>query len=144
MLETGRPVLVVPQDGTCDLPGGHAMVAWNASAQAARALHDALPLLSRCESVTVQTFVEEELEDTAVEPGFDVADHLKRHGIDAHFVREHAEGDHGEALLARAHELSSTLIVMGAYGHSRLREYMFGGVTRHVLANATIPLLVAH
>jgi nucleotide-binding universal stress UspA family protein len=144
VLETGRPVLVVPRNGNCDLPGGHAMVAWNASAEAARALHDALPLLSRCESVTVQTFVDQEPEDEAAKPGFDVADHLKRHGINARVDREHADGDPGEALLGRARELSCTMIVMGAYGHSRLREYMFGGVTRHVFANATIPLLVAH
>ena len=144
VLETGRPVLVVPRDGDFALPGDHALVAWNVSSESARALHDSLPLLKRCASVTVQTYLDHEPEDEHLEPGFDVADHLKRHGIDARWVREQADGEPGEALLEQAQALDCSMIVMGAYGHSRLREYMFGGVTRDLFANSTIPLFVAH
>jgi nucleotide-binding universal stress UspA family protein len=140
-LRSGRPVLVVPDVGNIPSSIKRVLVAWDASREAARALNDALPLLQWANLVTVLTVGVAE----QAPPGMHIGEHLKRHGIDAELVdADDAELDAGHAVLARAANLTCDLIVMGAYGHSRLRERMLGGTTHHVLKHMESPLLISH
>ena len=139
---SGRPVLVVPYAGRHEGLGSRVLVAWNASREAARAVHDALPLLTRARSVVVLA-VDPPDEDHI--PGADIAAHLAHHGV-------HVEARHtvapdievGDELLNLISDLGADLLVMGAYGRSRWREAVFGGATRHILAHMTVPVLMAH
>lgn len=146
VFEAGRPVLVIPYIGAGKTIGERVLVAWNASREAIRAVHDALPLLERAKSVTVMAV--NPPGGAAGEgdiPAADVCLHLARHGV-------RAEADHveahdiavGDMLLSRAADKSIDLLVMGAYGHSRLRELVLGGATRHILGHMTIPVLMSH
>jgi nucleotide-binding universal stress UspA family protein len=142
VLTVGRPVLVVPFASKVTKVGRQAMVAWNASREATRAAHDALPLLQRADQVIVYSINPSEKEPA---PGADMAAHLVEHGVNA--LARHAVGrdtSAGEALLAAAADHGSDLLVMGAYGHSRLRELVLGGATRHVLVNMTLPVLMSN
>lgn len=140
----GRPLLLVPQMGRFPGTSERILLGWNASREAARALHDALPLLARAASVTVYTASvrgrgRHEL------PSTDIAAHLARHGLQVEVEQGPDEGlPPGEMLLARAMEIGADLLVVGGYGHSRLRETMFGGVTRHLLQRMTLPVLMSH
>jgi nucleotide-binding universal stress UspA family protein len=137
----GRPVLVAPHAEGFPLKGERALVAWDASREATRALHDALPLLGRAREVSLFSIGPPE----KTPPGMDVTALLKRHGVEATLTQGDEESaDVGAALLAQAARLGSDVIVMGAYGHSRLRELVLGGTKRHVLRHATVPVLVAH
>lgn len=146
LFNTGRPVLVVPSRGRFERPFEHVLVGWNGSREAARATHDALPLMARARAVTVYCanpgmgFAgQREL------PGSEIAAHLARHGLNVEV--EHASEpsmQDGEMLLARAVETGADLLVIGGYGHARWREALFGGVTRHLLDRATVPVLMAH
>ena len=121
-----------------------AVVAWNGSVQAARAVRAAMPLLARAESVMV-AIVDEGAAPAGVEQGADIGAYLARHDLKVEvrtIVNAH-EGA-GAAILDLAREEDATFLVMGAYGHSRIRQFLLGGVTRHVLARATIPILMAH
>jgi nucleotide-binding universal stress UspA family protein len=142
----GRPVLVVPYAFERRPVGKRVLVAWNASREAARAVSDALPLLKRAERVDVVSF--EPARSGAAhgeEPGADIALQLARHGVKVMVSRVDAQDlDVGNQLLSRAFDLSADLIVMGAWGHSRLREFILGGVTRTVLESMTVPVLMAH
>ena len=145
-LGTGRPVLVVPYAGAFEEFGKRVLIAWNASREATRALHDAMPLLQYAEAVTV-------IEIGAAVPGLgvppvsaaEIAAALTRRGIAATAESEPA-GDIpvDELLLSRAADLSADLLVMGAWGHSRLREYIMGGVSRGILRSMTLPVLMSH
>src|SRR5262249_44560338 len=121
--------------------GERVLVAWAHSREATRAVHDALPLLKLAKSVTVM--------EVNPEPdhlgGADIALHLTRHGVKAE-VASTTSGDinNGDAILSRAADLTADLLVMGGYGHSRLREFAFGGVTRHILEHMTLPVLMSH
>ncbi|HMK67449.1 MAG TPA: universal stress protein [Stellaceae bacterium] len=143
-LHAGRPVLVVPFAGDFASFGERALIAWNGSAPSARALNDALPLLARAKSVTVLT-IEGKHGGANDGDAEDVALHLKRHGIAAETSRIVAEGiDVGDLLLARITDVAADLLVMGAYGHSRLRERVLGGVSRELFQHMTVPVLVSH
>jgi nucleotide-binding universal stress UspA family protein len=145
-LESGRPVLVVPRSCSVDRIGRCVLVAWNGSREAVRAVHDALPLLARAEQVQVAVI------NPAVGygghgavPGADLCLHLARHGVRAEAYVGHADShDIGAALHAQATAIGADLVVMGAYGHSRFRELVLGGVTRHLLRHLSIPMLMAH
>jgi nucleotide-binding universal stress UspA family protein len=142
-LATGRPVLLVPAAFSARL-GKRVLVAWNDSREAARAVHDALPLLSHAEQVIV---IEIDAPDETPNriSGADVAQHLVRHGVRADATRETASCHFtGEVLLEQAQSKRADLIVMGAYGHSRVKEVVLGGVTRHMLKHATVPVLLSH
>lgn len=144
-LSVGRPVLVVPYVGAA-ATGRHALVAWNASREATRAIGDALPLLAAASSVTVLTVdpvvSREEHGDI---PGADIALYLARHGVNAHVESTVSGGiEIADVLLSRAADLGADLLVMGAYGHSRVRELVLGGVTRTILKSMTLPVLMAH
>ncbi|CAN7456092.1 universal stress protein [Pseudoduganella sp. LjRoot289] len=158
LTNSGRPVLVVPYAGaprpaSAGAPARRIMLAWNASKEAARAVHEALPLLKRAERVQIAIFdadTERALHGEA--PGAELLRYLGRHGIDAELLlRQSARSGllkrpsgTGEALLSLLAEENCDLLVLGAYGHSRFRETLLGGVTRTVLESMTVPVLMAH
>ena len=145
-LASGRPILVVPYAGHFASVGRRVLVAWNASREAARAVADAMPLLASADSVAVMAVDPQPGPNGHGDlPGADIALHLARHGVKAQIERTvSAEVPIGEVLLSRAADLGADLLVMGAYGHSRLRELLLGGATRSILASMTIPVLMSH
>jgi nucleotide-binding universal stress UspA family protein len=144
VLSCGRPVLLVPYAGRFPDAGKRVLVAWNASAEAARAVADALPLLARAERVEVIVFEGGPPGDHGEEPGADAALYLARHGVKATVSRYGIPRvDVGSQILTRAADMSVDLIVMGAYGHSRLRELVLGGATRTILESMTVPVLMS-
>jgi nucleotide-binding universal stress UspA family protein len=143
LLNCGRPVLLVPRSGRFPTIGKRVLVAWNGSVEAAKAVTAALPLLRGAEQVSLAVLGNRT--DTLGEsPGADIALYLARHGVNVEVLRRPAASDPGAALLSLAADFGVDLLVMGAYGHSRLREMMLGGATRTVLATATLPVLMAH
>jgi nucleotide-binding universal stress UspA family protein len=146
LFQTGRPVLVLPHAGPVASLGKRVLVGWNASREASRALHDALPLIAGAESVTVLTINAEPGADShGEEPGADIARHLARHGLKVTVRRiVGAEISAGDMLLNEAADLGADLLVMGGYGHSRFREFMLGGATRTLLGQMTVPVLMSH
>lgn len=145
-LESGRPVLVVPYAGTFGEIGKRIMVAWSGKRESARAVFDALPLLKAADAVTLLCVVGKGADGEAGQlPGAEVAATLARHGVKV-TVRKSIADEIGVAdeVLARLADDGSDLLVMGAYGHSRLREMVFGGVTRQILRHMTVPTLMSH
>jgi nucleotide-binding universal stress UspA family protein len=145
-LSTGRPVLVVPHIGTDKPPGKKVMLCWNASRESARAASDALPFLKAADEVVV-LIVDPKVSANGhgAEPGADAATWLARHGVKVTVQREAAaDSDIGNVILSRAADFDIDLIVMGAYGHSRMRELVMGGVSRTLLASMTVPVLMSH
>jgi len=144
LLAAGRPILLVPYAGDFADAGKRAIVAWNASREAARAVTDAIPLLREAQAVQVIAFNPDAAAHGAV-PGADVGLYLARHGIKVTVSQQTAaDVDVGNQLLSRAADLDADLIVMGGYGHSRLRELVLGGVTRTLLESMTVPVLMSH
>lgn len=144
VLSCGRPVLLVPYGGRFPDAGKRALVAWNASSEAARAIADALPLLARAQRVNVIVFETGKPGDHGEEPGADAALYLARHGVKATVSRYGSpDVDVGSQILSRAADMSADLIVMGAYGHSRMRELVLGGVSRTILESMTAPVLMS-
>jgi nucleotide-binding universal stress UspA family protein len=135
------PLMLIPYAGVRDFQPDRAIIGWNGSSTAARAIRTALPLLSLAKSVTV-VVVDEDRPGVA---GAEVAAYLARHDIAAQLreVDNPATGA-GQALLNFAAEQNADWLVMGAYGHSRMREFLLGGVTRHIIADATLPVFMAH
>lgn len=145
LLNAGRPVLIVPFAGTFDTVGRDVLVAWSASRESARAVTDALPFLKRARNVRVLALnATQTLDGHGAEPGADIALYLARHGVKVEVNRERAVVDIGNALLSRAADYGSDLIVMGGYGHSKFRETLLGGVTRTMLEQMTVPVLMSH
>ena len=145
IFECGRPVLAVPYVGRVHHVGRRALVGWNGSREAARALGDALPLLRRAQSVTLLTLGAEFGEPAEGETGGGIARHLARHRVAAeatHFVCEPHEV--GDTLLNTTSDLGADLIVMGAYGRSRLRALVLGSLTGFMLKHMTVPVLFSH
>jgi nucleotide-binding universal stress UspA family protein len=143
VLGAGRPVLIVPYAGEFPEIGRRVLVAWNASREATRALHDAMFVLARADAVTVIEI--NPPEDAAVASAADVAAKLTRRGIAANAETESGDDiDIDDLLLSRAADLAADLLVMGGYGHSRLREFVLGGASRGILAHMTLPVLMAH
>ncbi|MGB8275042.1 MAG: universal stress protein [Alphaproteobacteria bacterium] len=135
------PVIVLPTEGEPTPIEGHVMIAWKECRQSARAVEDAIPVLKRAGKVTVLTVLPAEQEAV---PGQALVAYLARHGVAAQAVNDINGGGIGEVILAHARQEKASLLVMGAYGHSRLREMVMGGVTRHVLNNLSVPVLLAH
>jgi nucleotide-binding universal stress UspA family protein len=146
ILHSARPSLIVPYAGRFVMPPQRALVAWDDSREAARALSDALPLLQRCERVDVIRWNE----------GADDADEssgvrlealqgwLARHGVRARTAVETTDFGVAEAMLSRAADLDAQLLVMGAWGHQRWTERLLGGATRGLLSAMTLPVLMSH
>jgi nucleotide-binding universal stress UspA family protein len=145
-LLAGRPILVVPYTGAFTHIGRKVLVGWDASREATRAVNDAMPLLAGASSVTVITVDPKQGGDGHGEiPGADITLHLARHGVAAEIENAVSGGiGVGNTLLSRASDLGADLLVMGAYGHSRVHELLLGGATRTVLASMTLPVLMAH
>lgn len=146
VLDVGRPVLVVPYIGAAETIGKRVLVAWNASREAIRAIHEAMPFLERAEAVHVLSINPPKGRAGEGEvPGADISLHLARHDVKAEAASTEAEDiEVGELLLSRAADEQSDLIVMGAYGHSRYRELVLGGATRELLESMTVPVLMSH
>ena len=143
ILSAGRPVLLVPYAGRFPEAGNRVLVAWNASREAARAVTDALPILASAQAVEVVAFGP--TGDHGEVPGADISLYLARHGVKATAARQNARDvDIGAQILSRAADTDADLIVMGAYGHSRLRELALGGATRSLLDAMTVPVLMSH
>lgn len=144
VLAVGRPVLVIPRYGSFPRVGGQVLVAWNGSREATRAVHDALPLLCRADRVAVLSIDPGGDADRRV-PGADIALHLARHGVTVRTESiSGADIAVGELVLSYAADHEIDLIVMGAYGHTRLREMVLGGATRTLLRHMTVPVLLSH
>ncbi len=142
MLNTGRPVLIVPYAGTFPTVGTRPLVAWDDSVEASRAVSGALPLLERARNVTVAVL--QAGSPTETEPGEDIALFLARHGVPCEVTTQCSPLAVGPCLLSMACDLGADLIVMGGYGHSRLREMLLGGATAAILESMTVPVLMAH
>lgn len=145
VVNAGRPTLLIPYDGDFSNIGKHVVVAWDGSREAARAISDAMPLLHRSSCVQILIVNPgEEIEAHGEEPGADIALYLARHGIKVEVCVRFSKKNTGEAILQHAQELGASLLVMGAYGHSRFREMVMGGVTRSILENMNVPVLMSH
>jgi nucleotide-binding universal stress UspA family protein len=141
LFESGRPVLIAPPSAPRSL-GTNVLIAWNCSTEQARTTADAMPFLRLAERITIVTV---EGATVAGPSGEEMARALKINGIKAETITLKArKGGAGEVLLSKAEELGCDLIVKGAYTQSRLRQMIFGGTTRHILANAKLPVLMAH
>jgi nucleotide-binding universal stress UspA family protein len=144
VLSSGRPIIVFPpRDKVAQVR--RILVGWNATRESIRAVADALPLLVRAEAVEVLVVDHQRRkEGHGQEPGADIARHLTRHGAQVEVQRLPSGGEHvGRLLLSQATAFGADLLVMGAYGHTHLREWMFGGVTRTVLYEAGLPVLMS-
>ena len=146
VMTSGRPVLAIPFAGDYPTIGERVLVAWNASREAARAVNDALPLLVGAQQVTILAINPERgVGGHGDVPAADIALHLARHGLKAEAAHTVAKDiADGEALLSYAADIGADLIVAGAYGHSRARELVFGGVTRTLINEMTAPVLLSH
>lgn len=145
-LACGRPVVVIPDEFTGAHFARRALIAWDGSREAARALFDALPLLMAAAAVQFEWVAPEDDPYLAfgLQPA-DVAAMLARHGITCELKSvQRPRGLTGQTILQAAAEFQADLLVMGCYGHSRLLEFVLGGVSRHVLEHATIPVLLSH
>ena len=146
VLSCGRPVLLIPYIGAGKTLGQRVVVAWDASREAARAVRDALPILKQASSVQVVSVNPRSADFGHGDvPGADIALYLARHGVEVDVQRiETRDLDVGNALLSHVAGAAADLLVMGGYGHSRLREIMLGGATRTILHDMTVPVLMAH
>lgn len=146
VLDSGRPVLVVPSGHAMAAAPAHAVVAWQPTREAARALHDSMSLLRRARRVDV-VLVDpvSALESDGDDPGVDIARHLARHGLRVELVvRAGQDIDAADILLRHVREAGADLVVAGAWSHARLREAVLGGATRTLLARCPVPVLFSH
>lgn len=145
VLAAGAPVVVVPHIGTPTTCAERVMIAWNASRESARAVRDAMPLLEQAKSVDVVCFRPAQEGSHGELPGADIGLHLSRHGIKVGVqILEGQSIDVGNALLSHVADKGADCLVMGGYGHSRLREAVLGGATRTILQSMTVPVFMAH
>lgn len=147
VLRAGTPVIIVPKDYEVHEFSEYAVVAWDASRAAARALCDAMHILEtkkRLDVVTVRSDKHDTTDESASQ-SHDIIRHLKRHGVDAQHVYLSADrGGRGATILDYCGQNKPDVLVMGGYGQTRLREELFGGVTTHVLQNMNVPIFMSH
>jgi nucleotide-binding universal stress UspA family protein len=144
LFESGRPMIIVPYVQTAPLELDRIMVCWDGSRPAARAIADAMPFLKRAKNVEVVSVTSERGKQDEIE-GADMGHHLARHGLKVEVTRiMRGELDVEDVLLSHAADSDADFIVMGGYGHSRLREFVLGGVTRSILRTMTVPTLMSH
>jgi nucleotide-binding universal stress UspA family protein len=146
LLSTGRPTLVVPRAGRSSLAADLVVIGWSGRREAARAVFDSVPLLKAAKkALVVWVDPEREYPHSGSLPGLDLATTLSRHGVNAAVEPISTGGrEAGEALLTKVADSGAELLVMGAYGHSRLSELILGGATRSVLAGMKCPVLFSH
>jgi len=144
LFESGRPLVVVPYIQRRGLTLERVLACWDGGRTAARAVGDAMPFLERAKAVDIVIVAEERKSGDEVN-GANMSEHLARHGVRAS-VKRIAKGDLAieDVLLSYAADSGADFMVMGGYGHSRLREFILGGVTRGILASMTVPVLMSH
>ena len=146
LMHSGRPVLVVPQGATVNAPARRVVIAWKPTAEAARAVHEALPLLAASSQIDV-LMIDPQVDEGrhGEQPGADIARHLARHGLAVNVVALPREGrSDGAAILRHVQDVGADLLVMGGYGHARWREVVLGGATRCILEGAHTAVLFSH
>jgi nucleotide-binding universal stress UspA family protein len=144
LFASGRPVIVVPYIQKSGLKLDRVIVAWDASRNAARAVADALPLLAKANAIDVVIVASDRPKSDEI-AGADIGQHLARHGLKVEVKRIVAtDTDVADTLLSHAADTAADFMVMGGYGHSRLREFVLGGATRGILSSMTIPVLMSH
>jgi nucleotide-binding universal stress UspA family protein len=141
VMQAGHPILVVPYIGVPETIGRHILIGWTNTRESARAVMDALPLLQNAGSVDVVTVKPREKDSV---PGADIARWLAAHGVKVTVKQFNSDIEPGDAMLNHVADTGADMIVMGAYGHSRLRETVLGGTTRKILHEMTVPVLMAH
>jgi nucleotide-binding universal stress UspA family protein len=146
LMSSGRPVLALPYAGEFPTIGQTVLIGWKSSRESARAVNDALPLLRNAKKVTVLAINPERgIGADGGVPAADIALHLARHGVKAEAAHTVApDVPDGDVLLNYADDIGADLIVAGGYGHSRMREFAFGGVTRTLLTTMTVPVFMSH
>lgn len=144
LFESGRPVIIVPYIQKEPLKLDQVMVCWDGSRSAARAIGDAVPLLTRSKRVEIVIVTNERGKQDEI-AGADIGAHLARHGLNVE-VRRTVLGDIdvADVLLSHAADSGCDFMVMGGYGHSRWREFVLGGVTRSIFRSMTVPVLMSH
>lgn len=144
LFDSGRPVIFVPYIQRSEMTLAHVMICWDGSRAAARAIADGMPLLAKAKQIEVVIVAASEAASNEL-PGVDLGQHLARHGLKVDVKRMTSPDiDVAETILSYAADTSTDLIVMGGYGHSRLREFVLGGVTRVILESMTVPVLMSH
>jgi len=145
VMDCGRPVLVIPTYGEFEKIGTSVLVAWNSARESSRAVFDGMSFLQQADKVDVSWLNPDKGEDGMDLPGAEIATVLARHNIKV-VVEAIPTGGLaiGEALLSHASDIGADMLVMGAYGHSRMREFVFGGATRTILESMTVPVLMSH
>ena len=144
LFQSGRPTLVVPYIQKAPLKLDRVLVAWHGSHGAARAIGDAMVFLRRAKAIDIVTVASGRTKKDEV-PGVEIGHHLARHGLEVEVRQIVAENvDVANTLLSYAADNAVDLMVMGGYGHSRLREFVLGGATRSILQTMTVPTLMAH
>ncbi|WP_373090172.1 universal stress protein [Sneathiella sp.] len=146
LMECGRPILMIPYSGSFATIGDHILVGWNGSREAARAAFDALPLLKSASKVHVHWAVATKSDtDERTLLGTDLAATLARHNINVSAETEvNPDLSDGDELLSYVAQRGADLLVMGGYGRSRTREFIFGGATKHILNHMIVPVLMSH
>jgi nucleotide-binding universal stress UspA family protein len=144
LFESGRPVVFVPYIQKAGLTLERVMVCWDGSRAATRAIADSLPFLQKAKQVEI-VMIADKADKGAEIPGVDLGQHLARHGLKVEVKRiTSAEIDVASTILSYAADSGADMIVMGGYGHSRLREFVLGGVTKSILDTMTVPVLMSH
>jgi nucleotide-binding universal stress UspA family protein len=146
LFQSGRPILIVPYIQKQGLKLDHVVCCWDGSDTAARAINDALPLLTRAKAVDLLIILNEKTSFEGNEiRGVDIGRHLARHDVKVKVATVPASDiDVANAILSYVADNAGTLIVMGGYGHTRLREIILGGATREILRSMTVPVFMAH
>ncbi|GAB4514770.1 MAG: universal stress protein [Roseibium sp.] len=144
LFESGVPVLLVPYIGSSNFEPENVLVCWDGSSTATRAIHAALPVLERSNKITVLV-IEKRSNSASGQPGAEVANYLARHNMNVTIeVVTNPQAGIADTVLNHVSDNRNDLVVMGGYGHSRMREFLFGGATREVLEAMTVPVLMAH
>lgn len=145
IINTGRPVLIVPRSYEKETVGSRVLIAWNATREVRRAVTDAIPLLRLADVVEVVMFnvnTEPDMRDEGSVT--DLAVYLARHGVNVHILKPQQAKNIGQALLETGADRGSDLLVLGGYGHTRFRQFLLGGVTRTILNESPLPVLMSH
>ena len=146
LFQSGRPILLIPGGPAAERRWERVLIGWNAKPEAMRAVTAALPLLQAAKEVFVATVdAKPSHEGHGEAPGRELAQHLAHRNVRVEVRNLDSLGrSHTQALLDEASTVGAEVLVLGAYGHSRAQEFLFGGVTRDLLAHAPLPLLLAH
>jgi nucleotide-binding universal stress UspA family protein len=144
LFESGRPVIFVPFIQKAAFKPGRVMLCWDGSRAATRAIADSMPILHKVKQIDVVIIAAGKAKDNEI-PGADLGQHLARHKLKVDVKRiTSPDIDVASTILSHAADSSTDMIVMGGYGHSRLREFVLGGVTRRILESMTVPVLMSH